>query len=102
MVAKGEIPTWNRAERAHRITEIRIEAVGELHDAGSDFVEVDLLLPAISFNHEHSSFPARSLVRAKTPVNASVCAGCFQKRAIVVAILVPSGVLRVLTSSSEI
>ena len=78
---QGEISTSNRVQRAHRIAEVRIETVGELHDACSDFIEVYLLLSAIPFNHEHSAFLVLRLVNAYILYNAEFCVGCFQKRA---------------------
>ena len=39
--------------RAHRIAEVCVEAIGQLHDASGDFVEVDLLLAAIALDDKH-------------------------------------------------
>lgn len=39
--------------RAHRIAEVRVEPVGQLHNAGGNLVEVDLLLPTIALDHKH-------------------------------------------------
>ena len=41
------------ADGAHRVAEVRVEAVAELHDASRDLVEVNLLLPPIALDHKH-------------------------------------------------
>ena len=89
------------AEGTHRVAEVRVEAVAELHDASRDLVEVDLLLPPIALDHKHFAHVGMlQLVASLHPVprtpqpsswrcTAAILADCASRYAVVQVMEVP-------------